>query len=521
MSFAPSTSDTTQPIAATVAAHSTGVRLRRGAIEGAYLLPALALSALAFYPITGNYFFADDFLNLFKIVNDPVLQYLVTPNGGHLLVTRNAIFYLMFQLFGAHPEGYYWSAFLTHLVNVGLLYWVIRRMTDSAPLASFGAALWGTCPVSEGSLGWYAVYGHVLVATALLIILGQVQRVAAAGQIPSRRMQWGWYALALAASTSFGTGLAVALLLPFVLAILFPAWRGRWWRPPLVSLLVVVPAMYVGLNLLYARLSNENLLKSTPWLTLVTDPAGIVAIWLKLACYGFMRLLLGFYNPTWATAWVWYAIAAAFAAIGVLVGRRSPPIVGRQLVACALLAVGCYGIIAGARAVLVLAIAPRLVTELPRYHYVAQLLLAMLVCVVLAQVGAALPAWSKRALLVGWYGLTLASYARFARVIDNHDPARAGTEQALAAIQHVIDTAAEGQPVFIANRAFGPLPFIPAQFPGWAAVFTIFYPRNTTADGRPIMFVERSKDVIAVGSHGRRTATLFITPEQYRDTRDP
>jgi hypothetical protein len=52
-------------------------------------------------------------------------------------------------------------------------------------------------------------------------------------------------------------------------------------------------------------------------------------------------------------------------------------------------------------------------------------------------------------------------------------------------------------------------------------VFTIFYPRNTTADGRPIMFVDRSKDVIAAGSHGRRTATLFITPEQHKATRQP
>src|SRR5262249_48876359 len=54
-----------------------------------FLLP-LALAAVRYYPITGNYFFADDFLNLYHIADDPVPQYLITPNGGHVLLTRNA-----------------------------------------------------------------------------------------------------------------------------------------------------------------------------------------------------------------------------------------------------------------------------------------------------------------------------------------------------------------------------------------------------------------------------------------------
>src|SRR5262245_19190971 len=185
-------------------------RLGRAAIDVAWLLPAIAMAALTYYPITRNFFFADDFLNLFNIRNDPALTYLVTPNGGHMLLTRNAVFYLTFQLFGASPEGYYWTSFLTHLLNVGLLYRLERLATGDAPLASFGAALWGTSPLNEGTLGWYAVLGQVLVATALLVILGQVHRLSAAHRPPSRAMRCGWYVLALIAATSFGTGIAVA-----------------------------------------------------------------------------------------------------------------------------------------------------------------------------------------------------------------------------------------------------------------------------------------------------------------------
>jgi len=507
---------------AAAAADSSPAGVRRWVIDAACLLPAIAVTALTYYPITHNYFFADDFLNLFKIVNDPLLQYLVTPNGGHLLLTRNAIFYLTFRLFGPSPEGFYWCAFLTHLVNVGLLYWLIRRMTSSALLASFGAASWGTSPLSQGSLGWYAVYGHVLVATALLIILLPAQRLAADGRSPSRRLQWGWYALALVAATSFGTGLAIALLLPFVLAILLPHWRGRSWRrPPLVSLLVVLPALYVGLNLLYAHLADDNLLARTPWLALFSDPAGIVGLWLKLICFGLTRLLLGFYFPSWAGAPLWYVVAAAFAAIAVLVARRAPPLIRRQLAACALLTLGCYAIIATARAVLVIAISPRLVTELLRYHYVAQLLLALLVCIVLARFGPLLPATAKLLLLIGWYALTLLSYARFAPAIDHHDTARAGTALAMATIQRSIVTAPGGQPIFIANRGFAQLPFDPAQFPGWAAVFTIFHPVNHTIDGRRIFFVEPAPEVLAAAKRGKRTAPLLISPEQVKAKRGP
>ena len=458
-----------------------------------WLAPALLLSAIVYYPIVGNYFFDDDFLNLFHIVNDPTLQYLVTPNGGHLLLTRNALFLLNFHLFGIEPAYYYWGALLTHLCNVCLLFHLIRLMTGSALLASFGAALWGSTPFNEGSLGWYSVYGHVLVATALLLILCQAERLAARGRTPGRRTQWWWYALALVAATSFGTGIAIALLLPFILALLLPGWRSSH-RLPLRSLLVTVPILFIALNALYLRLVGTDPI-APPWMALLSDPLGIPLIWVQLVGLGLTRLLFGFYFPSWAGPACWLAVLTPFAVMAVLVGLAAPERARRQLAACALTVLGCYGIIALGRAALMLKLAPQMIT-FPRYHYVGQLGLAIMLCLLLAQAAAKLTAWPKRLLLVAWYGLTLASYAHFAPNIDHHDVAHRDTQQALAAMQLAIDRSPRGRAVYIPNHSFKPLPFFPSLFPGWAAVFVIFHVDNRASDGRPIYFVEDNPGVI-------------------------
>lgn len=75
---------------------------------------------------------------------------------------RNAVFYLCWTVFGVHPAPYLWLAFLTHLLNVWLLFRVITLFTGSRMAATLGAAAWGACTLQRASVGYYAVYGHVL-----------------------------------------------------------------------------------------------------------------------------------------------------------------------------------------------------------------------------------------------------------------------------------------------------------------------------------------------------------------------
>src|SRR5512139_454444 len=382
---------------------------RRKAAGVALFLAPLALSALVYYPITGNYFYADDFLNLYQIGNNSLLQYLITPNGGHVLVTRNAVFYVMHLLFGTQPEYYFWAALLTHLLNVSLLFGVIHAWTHSTRLASFGAALWGCSPLNEGALGWYAVYGHVLVGTFMLMILYQVARLAAGDGRPSRRRLRFWYGLALAAATSFGTGLGVAMALPFALWILLPeSGAAARRRPPLVSLVIVVPVLYVALIWAYAFVAGDDSVTRPPLAVLTNPWTSIPIAGVRLTAFALTRLLCGFPFPAWATPSVWYATLAVFLAVAVLIARLSPGPLRRQLAACALLLAGCYGAIAVGRGAFLQSPAfYHLISALPRYQYVGVMLLATVCCLLLARIARGLSGWAGTAALLVWYAVSL------------------------------------------------------------------------------------------------------------------
>src|SRR5215813_848916 len=123
------------------------------------LLP-LALSAWTYFPITRVNFFADDLAHLAGIESDPLVDFLLAPFGGHNYLVRNLFFVATWEAFGLHAPLYYGAVLATHLLNVALLFGVLRGLGQSAALACFGAALWGTSPLCVGTLAWYSVYGQ-------------------------------------------------------------------------------------------------------------------------------------------------------------------------------------------------------------------------------------------------------------------------------------------------------------------------------------------------------------------------
>ena len=133
---------------------------RRAIWRAWWIAIPVALSTAVSLPITLNYFFGDDLLTLYQVLNQPLGETLLAPYGGHELIVRNALLAALYGLFGANAGVYYWMAVLTHVANVALLAVLIRTLTASERLACFGAVLWGTAPVTEGTIGWYAVYGH-------------------------------------------------------------------------------------------------------------------------------------------------------------------------------------------------------------------------------------------------------------------------------------------------------------------------------------------------------------------------
>src|SRR5262249_61923357 len=98
--------------------------------------------------------------------------------------------------------------------------------TGRVVLGWFGARLWGICRLDAGTIGWYAVYGQVMVATILLVVLDRLARLAATGERVPTRTACLWDVLLLLGATCFGTGIGVALVFPVNLFLLLPvSWR--------------------------------------------------------------------------------------------------------------------------------------------------------------------------------------------------------------------------------------------------------------------------------------------------------
>lgn len=476
-----------------------------------FLLAALAFSAVVYYPITGNYFLADDFVNLYQIENKPLLEYLFIPNAGHRLFARNAIFYLHSQIFGVHPEPYFWTVLVTHLVNVWLLFRVIRQLTASLYLASFGAVLWGTSPLHEGTLGWYSVYGHVLAGTVLLVILDSILRSRSTETELPRRREFLWFVLALVGANCFGIGVAIALVLPFAVWLLVPKWpRGPRRRRSLITLVAVVPLLYVIELRVYEAMVGRSIESLSFLARLVTNWKSNALALVQLVGFGATSLLFPFARALSTAPKVWYLLFGLLAVVSLAAFAAGRSDDRRGLAAIVLLLTACYGIIAVGRGVFLADLGYQLMDRFARYHYVGQALLAILVCLLLNQLPAVRHRLTPR-LLGGAYAILLAAWLLSGPAIDHHLDTRQKTADVLASIRSFVDRTPAGQTVRIKNFVFHPLPIRRTIFPGWAAVFIIFFPENTV-DGRRVLFVEKDPEVLERAKIDRRLASLLVPP---------
>ena len=471
----------------------------------------LALAAVVYFPITGNYFIEDDFLFLYRIVNGNWLQNLLTHHGGHILIARNAVFWLFHTLFGTAAAWYFAVVLLTHLLNVYLLFAVIRGQTGNAPLACFGAALWGTCRLNEGALGWYAVYGQVLVGTCFLWFLYDLTRIGAGAPLP-RYASVRWMLLLGVAATSFGVGLAVALVSPLLAWLLLPASRARTLTVrALCAVALAIPLLYVGTQRLAASLYGVR--SSVPFLmATIYNPAMVAAFTAGVVLYGVTGLCLGVfapagvYNPT-------SLVVGAFLLTALIVAlARSPTPVRARLAAYAVAALACYGSVALGRGL----IRPDSI-GVPRYQYVALLPVVLLLSELVGYATSFLRSAQAAVLVVAALATPLLSYARNQKPLYSSTQARRETQITLQRIRALAAAQPGDGPACIRNGDFGSVrPGIPARtdFPGWAALYAIFEPSNEIG-GRRIYFLEQDQDVVAAAAGGRRSGELIVPSERF------
>lgn len=489
---------------------------RAGRVPTAWLaaLPVI-VTAILFYPVTRHYFFGDDLLSLYRIANWGFTRFVFTPYAGHVLVLRNALFALCFDLFGTEPRYYFYLALLTHLLNVYLSFRVIESLTGSARLGCFGAVLWGASPVNEGTIGWYAVYGQTLVATSALWLVLRFVR-AAHGEAPSRAELCAWLLLVVATSTLFGTGIGVALAMPIVALLLLPSSRVR--RRALLSLgsaAALVPVLYFGLQSLAAALGWGSAFASVPATVAARWPV-MVDIFARLLGRGAVSLFLGTttaaLNDPLPLAIL--ALLAALVALAAVVGGKAAR---RLLAAC--LAAACipYALIALGRGGMVAeGLKIGVILSAERYHYCGPLFLAIAVA---ASLGVAGQRWRPPRAA----GDVLLAVSLLALVWgraqpppphDAHALARRFTLRAVDQIRATIDAAPRGD-LYIElpkNPFFGVGPMLvnrPGRFPTYAAVFIVFFPSNVVND-RHVHFVTDQLPILIHSPEGIRTKDLIV-----------
>src|SRR5262249_13793689 len=353
------------------------------------VLVPLALAAWVYHPITRIYFFADDFILLASIASDRAAAFLLRPFGGHNCLGRNAVFLASYHVLGLRADLYYWSVLLTHLLNVALLFGLLRAPTASALLACFGAALWGMSPLQAGTLGWYSVYGQVLAVTIMLLVLHALARLAAAGAPLRTRTACVWFALLLLGTTFFGVGLGVALVFPVVLFLLRPAaWRHRGLRGAFLALPAVTLALYFGLRWVANRIEPFPMEELVHEALSHSGFGAVPPMWVQLLGFSTAGTVLGFFlrsypDPASLAAIAAFCVGLCVAAWGSHWAAR------RAMLALPALAAGIYLVIALGRAHAYEAfhVPPQQAAAVSRYHYAGSLPVAVLLCLVLQQLG--------------------------------------------------------------------------------------------------------------------------------------
>ena len=494
-----------------------------------YRVLAIGMTGLVYTPILFNYFHADDFYYLYLLNDHRPLEFLLTPHGGHMLLVRNAAYALCHALFGTDPRGYFALMLITHVANVLLLFALIRALTASDRLACLGAALWGMCPVNEGSLGWYAVYGHVLATTLVLAVLLHVVR---AGRNPAAAPWWeptAWYLALLLASMSFGVGMAVAMVFPAVLLLLLPAARFRVPRLLFWSLPPAVVGLYALLLWSYDVVSSRldpvafGLADTARQLWWIIPPTAI-----HLVNVGVSSLLLGPFAPNLPyPSPLAYAVAVAFYAGALALVVSGGAAARRQVLAFALVAGSAYAMIALGRGPLMPSFGgtPASVAAWPRYQYLGTFPLAVVACLILRWLSMRwTPPERWRDPLLGlWAALTAAAYVHSGHRIEHFGDDRAGATAFLDSVHTLVEgrRATDG-PLYIRNRVFPPIGYMgfeSATFPGWAAAFIAYFP-DDSVNGTRVFFVEPDEATIAEIRNERtatRTAHLLVTDDERGD----
>ncbi len=482
----------------------------RSSIRWAALV-VVALAVLANLSVLQSFFFADDFANLIELANVGPRDMLAAPAGGHLLVVRNAVTALLFAVFRMHAEAYFALALGTHAVNALLILVIGRRLTRHTLPAAFGAVLFAVAPTHDGTLGWHAAYGHALATsfTLLAVLLLLADDDEAPVSTPRAVAIW---ACAIAASQSFGTGTASAIVVPLVAHLLRPGLGRR----PLSALIVwSIPAVVALTASVMFRAQSRFTTRGRVHLALLARAwtgwgFSVPMLW-HLAHLGTLPLLLGTLFPLDrypAALFTAIVISAAVALASALyAGTRRER---RSIAALLLLATVTYGTIAAARAGIIAAARPGAMVEAivaaPRYHYQAQAVLAVLAAIVAGQTmrSRRLGAIARMVLSI-WLLVVVGSRIVWPPLPKDLREQRETIRLQRGLVEAEIRSSPGSGAACVPNRPVSISPHVPGAF----GTYILFH-RADEFEGRRVYFTSANPAVLALRLPGSRAESLLL-----------
>jgi hypothetical protein len=483
----------------------------RGEMWTRLACPALVIGAsvAVFAPITQNFLHVDDFCHFFDAVNLNFLQFVVQPWGGHVYLFRNALLWPMFRAFGMHLRPYFAAMLALHGLNVLLLYLLLFRYIRSRVTACIAAATWGVCPLHGETLGWLSVVGQVVLSTVYLALLLSIDKAGEERDIRLGRIL-GWAVLAFLASTSFGMGLSVALLLPLMVCLLVSSYPKPAalvvWATPLAALSVYFAVRALVPSPVGAYVDNT-----------VSIPAALGAwrfvaeMMVHLVTYGVSALCLGFFGGTVAFPGPGrYLVDGACAALVALSFSRMAPPWRHRMIAVAAVWLLSYGLVAAGRApfLQIAHFTPLKAARISRYHYFPMLGLVLILAMAgraLTPKGFARRRWSGMPALCMWLVLNALGFSLHAPAIDHHEQERRETAPELERIRIAVAAEPPGASLVIPNRPFAPADRVPCDVSGSAGLYLMAFGE----DGRVRFRVpKRTWDAARAG--GGRVASLLV-----------
>jgi len=475
-----------------------------------------------------SFFFSDDFLHLYQICNWPALEFIFSSHGGHLYITRNLIFLVMYKLFGMNATYYFIVVLMTHLISTSILFILIKYITKNSLIAVACSTIWGISPVNYFTLHWYSAFGHVLIGPFYLLFLYDLFRIKNDEFNFSFLFTFKWSLYFFIIATSFGIGLGFVCISPIIILILFNNHRDKWKIiRSIIPALIIILILFLFNNNIYLLIKGKNTELINPNKDIIFNNIKaillIAEMSIKMATYAIYSIIclpLFIFKSCNKLNIIAYIVALIILFLCIYITLTNVKHRHYYLILI-IYSIIFIGITAYARAPFyaIFGVPMEKASIEPRYFYILLINTVLIISLLVKDLSALFPNINKYfiiSILILLLCLPIAAKISITNDKNFKIPKKIKHEykKSVKQLKNEILVYPEGATVKLDNKLKENLHLFliqPKDFPGKAAVFMMNYADNN-AYGRKIYFKEKDKDILDfnIQKHEWRISKLLI-----------